>query len=270
MAKGKFFTIEIKPDIVNGDISDVIAANAADAPFGQGDVLFDWTSFTIPKGGAKLVSICAYVMGEDGGEQGDQDLGLIFAKQVNASAPASLGAGNAIMTTGFDMAAHFVGAAKLEGSTEGVGTIDGPAFGQVYTSQMAHAQGGSGAICVLEGEQTKRGVSGGYDTMYIAGFCGGAIDFSTGILLDMAGDADIDASTDELTSITVDGVDPRKCFQVGDTAYVHDVDTQIPGTVASMTSTTITFSETNSTIDIANNDEIINATPIRLILGFER
>ena len=265
--KGRFFTKEIKPDIVNGDISDVIASNAADAPFGQGDVLFDWTSFTIPKGGAALVSVCAYVMGEDGGEQGDQDLGLVFARQVNASAPASLGAGNAIMTTGFDMPAHFVGATKLEGTTEGIGTIDGPAFGQVYTSfysNQGNSGGGGGNLIVLEGEQTKRGVSGGYDTMYVAGFVGGAMDFSTGVLKDGA------ESSNTETSLTTKTVDPRKCFQVGDTVYIHDVDTAI-GTVKSMTATNITL---NAAIaggtDIADEDEFINANPIRLVLGFER
>ena len=92
----------------------------------------------------------------------------------------------------------------------------------------------------------------------------------TGVLLDMAGDEDIDASEDTPTTITVDGADPRKAFQVGDQVYVHDLDTPIPGTIASMTSTTITFSEANSTVDISNNDEMMCATPIKLIFGFER
>ena len=263
-----YFSIEVKPDVVDGDISDVIAANKDDNPYSIGQTVFDWTAFDIPKGSAKLESVCAYVMGEDGGQQTDTDLYLIFAKTINGNAPASLGTNGAVMSTGFDMPTALVGACKLEGTTEGQGTIDGPAFGQIYVAGPNSANG-MNPNGVFTGEPDS-GTNVGYDKLYVAGIAGGAIDFSTGILLDMADDADIDASTDELTSITVGGVDPRKCFQVGDTAYVHDVDTQIPGTVASMTSTTITFSETNSTIDIANDDEIINANPIKLILGFER
>ncbi len=32
----------------------------------------------------------------------------------------------------------------------------------------------------------------------------------------------------------------------------------------------LTFSEANTTVDIANNDELLNANPIRIKLGFER
>ena len=59
-------------------------------------------------------------------------------------------------------------------------------------------------------------------------------------------------------------------ISVGDTVYVHDLDTQIPGTLTHVTATKLTFSETNSTVDIADGDEAINANPIRIKLGFEQ
>ena len=66
----------------------------------------------------------------------------------------------------------------------------------------------------------------------------------------------------------VDTVDPQKCFQVGDIIYVHDVDTAL-GTIASIASGEITL-EANNAAAVANNDEIVNANPIRIKLGFER
>ena len=77
-------------------------------------------------------------------------------------------------------------------------------------------------------------------------------------------------TSDSATDITVDGVDPRKAFRVGDTVYLHDVDAAL-GTIASMDSTSIIL---NAAIaggtNLANNDELVNANPIKFKLGFER
>ena len=45
--KSKYFTVEVKPTIA--------ASKQALAAFTDGDLLFDWTSFQIPRGPAKLV-----------------------------------------------------------------------------------------------------------------------------------------------------------------------------------------------------------------------
>ena len=122
--------------------------------------------------------------------------------------------------------------------------------------------GGGGNLIVLEGEQTKRGVSGGYDTMYVAGFVGGAMDFSTGVLKDGA------ESSNTETSLTTKTVDPRKCFQVGDTIYTNTDDTAL-GTVKSMGASSIVLNA-NLAAQVEDNEEIVNANPIRLVLGFEK
>ena len=57
-------------------------------------------------------------------------------------------------------------------------------------------------------------------------------------------------------------VEPQK----DDICYVHDVDTAL-GTVSSVASGVITLTANNAAA-VANNDEIINATPITCILGF--
>jgi hypothetical protein len=70
----------------------------------------------------------------------------------------------------------------------------------------------------------------------------------------------------ESTTLIVDGVDPRQAFRVGDTVYIHDIDTPT-GTIASMTSTTIVLNA-NNVGAITNDDEFVNAQPLTIKLGF--
>ena len=98
--------------------------------------------------------------------------------------------------------------------------------------------------------------------IYVAGIAGGAIDFSTGVLLNDASNVADDAAT----SLTVDGVDPRRHFRVGDTVHIHDSDTAI-GTIASMTNTNITLAA-NNVGAIADNDEFVNDKPLTITLAF--
>ena len=258
----KYFTVKIKPDIIDGDISKIIAANKTDTPFAQGDLLFDWNTMQVPKGSKKLVNVAVYMQGEDGGEQAAKDMYFVFAKSVNGTAPGTLGEENSAQTACFELPLHIIGGIKLEASGANVGMIAGPAFGSLYVSNA----GGAGRVdlpIILEGEP-ESGTNVGYDKLYIAAFAGGAFDFSTGVLLNDASNVADDAGT----SLTVDGVDPRKSFNVGDTVYIHDVDTAI-GTIASMTATTIVLTS-NNVGAIANNDEFMNATPITCIFGFEQ
>ena len=64
--------------------------------------------------------------------------------------------------------------------------------------------------------------------------------------------------------------DATKIFSKGDTVYLHDVDTAL-GTVKSVSATSI---ELNAAIaggtDLADDDELVNANPIKIKLGFEQ
>ena len=136
------------------------------------------------------------------------------------------------------------------------------AFGSIWQFNSTGNGGDIGPIIIepedmdFAGGQTQR--------IYVAGIAGGAIDFSTGVLLNDASDIADDAGT----ALTTDGVDPRKCFQVGDVIYIHDVDTSI-GTVASMTATNITLTA-NNVGAIADDDEFVGDTPITIKLGFSK
>ena len=259
----KYFTARVTPDVINGDVSTVIQAQtpaATDAPFASKDILFDWTAFDIPKGAARLVSVAAYIMGENGGEQTDTDVNLVFATAKNGEAPTSLGAVNGPQTAGFDLPDHILGAFKLEGTTEGQGAIQGPAFGNVYINSATSANGATGQTLILEGDPNT-GTNVGYDKIYVAGFAGGAIDFSTGVKPNAQ-------ATTSTATISVDSVDPRKCFQIGDTVYTNTDDTPL-GTVKSITSNSIVLNA-NLAAQVENNEEIVNANPIKLVLGFEK
>ena len=256
-----YLSKEVTPDLINGDVSSVIQSDKSDKPFSSGDILFDWTAFELPGGGAKLNSIAVYITGEDGATAAEQDMYLYFAKTVNGAAPDSLGSVNAAMSTGFNFPKAILGGIKLEGG-ESNSQLLGPAFGDVLGGVPYSAHGLDGTV-IFTAEEGQPGLGGvGNDTFYVCGFAGGAYDFSTGVLVDGA------ITSDTETSITVKSVDPRKCFQIGDEVYVHDVDTAI-GTIKSMTSTNITL---NAAIaggtDIADEDELVNANPIRIKLGF--
>jgi hypothetical protein len=252
-----YFTVRIAPDIVDGDISKLIASNKTDTPFASGDILFDWQALQVPKGTNRLVSISGYMMGQDGAAQINSDIEFIFAKSVNGTAPTTLGEENAAQTACFELPLHYIGTASVEGNTRP--TI-GAAFGDTFSSGHQGAANGFTVDLVLEGEPDS-GQNVGYDVIYVAGFAGSAIDFSTGVTSGAV-------SADSATDITVSAVDVRKCFQKDDIVYVHDQDTAL-GTVSSVPDATSLILTANNAVAIENTDEIMNATPIKIVFGFE-
>jgi len=254
------FTVKIAPDLVDGDVSNIIGAQvpvATDAPFTADDILFDWVPLQVPKGANKLISITGYMMGQDGGEQVNGDIEFIFAKSINGEAPTSLGAVNAAQTGGFDLPLHYIGFAKCEATSS---VTVGAKFGDFFTSTYGGGAAGAQLPVILEGEPAS-GQNVGYDIIYVAAFVVGAVDFSTGV----KPTAQATTSTD---TIAVDGVDPRKCFQIGDTVYTNTDDTAL-GTVKSMTSSEIVLNA-NLAAQVEDNEEIVNANPVRVVFGFEK
>ena len=89
---GKFFTVVVKPDIVKGDISDVIDADTSDLAVADNDVVFDWVEVDVPKGTNMLRSINMFVNGPDTSvhASGAIDYDLIFAKSFILSICGSI------------------------------------------------------------------------------------------------------------------------------------------------------------------------------------
>jgi len=242
------YSTTVKPDIVLGDISNIIAANAADVPFTAGDILFDWQAIEFPKGSNKLTNIIVHMIGEDGSSQTAAPIHLIFAKSVNGVAPTTLGAVNAVQTACFDIVDHLIGECIVGGVIhEGVTHLG---FSSVYVSNSGRE---SSTLPVVLSPEPGHG-SAGYDKIYVAAIAGGTFDFSTGVLANAA------VSDDSATTIVTKTVDLRKAFRAGDTVYIHDVDTAI-GTVSSLTDNDLTLTS-NNVGAIAEDDEFINATHI--------
>ena len=260
---GKFFNVDVVPDIVNGDISEAFGDIAGN------DIVFDWTAVNVPKGGCMLRSVTAFVNAEDGayGSGSLTDYELIFAKSVDGVAPPTMGVTNAAQTGCFPLRHHYIGSVMLD-SVITKATVTNLAFGVGYVSGTNPSQdfnNGLPLVMDLEAIGTTY-PKAGYEKLYVMGFQMATRNYNTGVIFD----GTIDASAAPSTIQTVKTIDATKLFSVGDTVYVHDLDTQIPGTLTHVTATKLTFSETNSTVDIADGDEAINANPIRIKLGFEQ
>jgi len=256
----KFFTVELKPDIVNGDVSNVIDADTSDKDIDSGDLIFDWTEVKVPKGGCMLRSVHAIVNAEDGtfGAGSQTNYELIFAKSVNGEAPTSMGTVNAAQTGGFDLKGHHVGSCVLI-STATIGTLTRSAFHVVYTGEGDGVGTSAGLPMILDLE----GGDGGFNSLYVCAFQTSGRNYNTGVIVNGA------ITSDTEDTITVDGVDAVKIFSVGDEVYLHDVDTAL-GTVKSVTTNSIVL---NAPIaggtNLADDDELVNANPIKITLGFE-
>tara|TARA_R110000824_G_scaffold370746_1_gene560421 strand:- start:300 stop:1139 length:840 start_codon:yes stop_codon:yes gene_type:complete len=277
-----YFTVEVIPTI----------AASKQAAFANKDVLFDWTSFQVPRGANKLVSVTAIFKGTNGGVQTARDMDLFFAKSISGVAPVTLGAVNGTVTAAPITTNHMLGMAHID-------TAD---YGQSSFDFMNMAQTGSGAAAslipnmVLEGELSS-GDNVGYDTLYLGGIAGGAFDFGTNALTTGA----VDVSG--LSTATVGSMDDgsggdalaTKKFAVGD--IIHATDDIILGEILTIDSdAAITFrTGTGTTLDpagsysipvdltawkiqngagaagdLANNDELFNIHPIKIVLSFEK
>ena len=256
---GKYFNVTVKPTL---PVASLIQSNKTDLPFSAGDVLADWTEFNVPKAGVKLCSITLLVRGENGAAQTSRDIQVLFAKSdTDGTAPATLGdengavsqtttwQNNVIAHQLLDLTTMSTRLTNMTVATTGASTIDSLTPGNVNV--------------VLQGEPLSD--KGGAAKLYV-GLVGGASntwDFATGVLANGA------VSDGAATDITVDGVDARLVFSVGDVIHIHDSDTAV-GTIKSIPDATSIILKSTNGVAIANNDEIVNASPITLILSLER
>jgi len=264
---GQFYAIDVIPDCIGGNTNN----NSGEADIDIGDVIFDWTPVQVPAGNGMIQSISAIVNAEDGayGAGSLVDYELLFAKSLRGSAPPSLGTigGSA---DGVGWQEHLVGATQLE-SSAGVGTLQYADFHVVYNAATTGngANGGRGATLPLAFslDPSVRGLQNGHFTLYVAAIQVQARNYGTGVLANGA----VDASSAESTTVTVDGVNALKIFSVGDTVWIPGGHggTQIPGTLTNVEANTLTFSVANTTVDIADNAELLTQNPIRIKLGVE-
>ena len=246
----KYFNVDVKPVM---PVATQIQSNKTDLVFGAGDVLFGWTAFEVPKGSSKLIDMSVMIRGA----QTVKDIEFFFAKTYNGEAPGSIGTGNTD-ADGTGYYKNMLGAIVLDSAD--VKEI----LNNMVIGSLGHGAGANQITNLVLTGEPESGSSVGHDKLYIAAAvkAGSGWNFSTGVLAD--GAVTLGAASD----FDVKTVVATNFFDVGDVVHVHDSDTAI-GTVKSLTGTNIVL-EAATGVAIADEDEIINASPISISLCFEK
>ena len=258
-----YTTKTFRPSVVNSRVANVINANASDKAFGDGDTLFDWHELTIPNRSNAIVNAVVHSYGIDGAAQANADFALLIAKSNNGAAPTSLGNGNVKASAAFDLPDVLMNIVRFEGTANSIGKLNMANLGSTYYYMIggggsANSEGSGNNLPIVIDPEPNR--VDGTTKIYVAGIAHGGLNFSTGVL------SNAGVSNDSATSITTKTVDPRRHFRVGDTVYIHDVDTAI-GTVASLGATNITLAA-NNVGAISADDEFVNDKPLTITLAF--
>ena len=240
--KSKYFTVEVKPTIA--------ASKQALAAFADGDLLFDWTSFQIPRGPAKLVNATIISKSADGAVN-SHALNLYFAKTRQKNAPVTLGVIHATALGATTSSNEIIGACQSEEADALVGLDH-------LTIQSAKTISPN---MVLEGEPNS-GDTVGLDTLYVAGISvDGTPSFASTVTC-----TGVQATSQAV--LAVGTTDADDVFAIGD--VLHDEDDRALGTVKSITSATEMIMTANLTSATVNAKDVYCINPIKLILSFEK
>ena len=262
-------------------ITPLVKASAQHAAFADGDVVFDWASFEIPRGTSKLIGASITIRQNKVLALGGA-FDLVFVKDTAVSAtPATLGTGNAAMSS--------FSRTDIIGALPGVDADVIGGAGAVSFQQTSESPG-----VILEPE-TNSGGNVGVDKYWVGGLANGALDLRSLVALD----DDVDISGNGGTINTLDGTAANLVFAVGDILHVSD--DIILGEVASLNANDLVFkfdgsTSTNHAVvlgnqtytvpaniaawriqngagaagDLADDDLVYNVFPLRITLHFSK
>ena len=233
-------------------IIPTVTASSQNAAFANGDIVFDWVSFDIPRGPARLLGATISIRSNDV-KSSVAPLDLIFAKDAGTNtAPATLGTANAVLgVAGFSRTdiIGFLPGALADMTGEGVTST-----AVTYQTTATPAPG-----LILESSPNSGGTTG-TDRFYVGGLAGGALDLTAGTTVDGTpgtGQANLDVTGDDATTV----------FAAED--VIHDEDDRLMGTIASLDSDDIVMAANLANAGV-NAKKIYNINPIRIILHFEK
>jgi len=193
-------------------ITPLVKASAQHAAFAEGDIVFDWASFDIPRGSSRLLGATITTRHNKVANQVGT-LDLVFAKDNGAnSTPHSIGAGNAILgVTNF-------------ASTDIIGFLPGKLSdmsgeGITATAATYHTSAVSPSPIILE-PNSNSGANVGVDRYYVAGLASGALDLQG--LVAIGPGVGVNISGSNGTFGDIDGTDPRLVFAPGDLLHAED------------------------------------------------
>tara|TARA_R100001369_G_C3269369_1_gene159745 strand:- start:54 stop:821 length:768 start_codon:yes stop_codon:yes gene_type:complete len=252
---GRYFNVTVVPDIP-ASLQQTTAFSAEDA-------LFGWTSFEIPKGGARLIGATMMVRPRGNASPSPNEKGafIVFATNDNQpigiinSAAARIPSNDFIGFVEFDDATSY--AATLNSTSV---AVTGRSNGDVNTHPSI--------VFAREDGSEGQGSSVGYDKFYMRGMAAGQFDFTSINTI----------QTTEAASATIhcdgSGMDLREHFIPGDvlhtatTVGAADADSLI-GTVLTVDSATNITLTATSAVPHVDGTIIMNLNPIRIILHFE-
>ena len=260
---GKYFNVTAKPYILPSEQHD---GNIVDTK-----ILADWTEFEIPKGAAKLLGMTVLYRGKNGEDVTPADFEVFWAKgNPDGSAPTTLG----VVTGGVVVPAGQPWYNLIQGKTyvdisNGLNDVDLLTMNVIsvpnVTGGIANGNGtnnfGVPTPLVLQGEPNS-GTNVGYDKLYCALMAKSTHNWGASTIT-------VNGTPAITTSImTVADVDAFLMFAPGDVIY--DEDDRLMGTVKSIDSATqITFEDNLANAGV--NDKVLyNASPITLVLSFEK
>ena len=255
-----YFTKEIKPTVP--------ASKQHAGAFGSGTILFDWTEFKIPSGGAKLIgaSVLVRPKGDATPTANNVALGVLFSKGSSTGTPSSLGT---VQST-------------LENTPRNdyMGVIEfptgnfGPATGKGTVVAQSSGASGSGSFTpIVFSQENATHRSAAEDTFYIAGFSNGNINFQS--INAIAETGAEDAASTQVITMDGTGMDVREHFIAGDVVHIgtsvgSPAADSLIGTVASADSATQITLEAVSPTALVDGDILYNIHPIRVLLHFEK
>mgnify|MGYP003645834935 FL=1 len=265
-------------------IIPLVKASVQHAAFANGDIVFDWTSFDIPKGGARLIG-ASVTTRHNQVANGVAALDLVFSRDDGTnSTPTSIGTGNAILGVTNFASTDIIG--YLPGNV-----TDMAGNGITATAVTYQTIKGDKHSIVLSNPKTTSGVNVGYDRYYVAGVAGGALNLTGLVAIGPSTGVDISGSNGTFGAI--DGTAPTLVFAAGD--LLHAEDDIIVGEIASLDADNLVFKFSGETSanhssaytvpadiaawriqngagaagDLAEDDILYNVYPIRIILHFE-
>ena len=260
-------------------ISPKVTAAGMHAEFANGDVLFDWASFEIPRGSAKLLGATITIRRNKVAAIGG-GIDLVFARDTSPTAiPATLGTTNSPPS---DFARKDIIAILPANGVNG--HVGGTTVTYQGTANFTHQP-------VLDPLPTT-GVNVGYDKYWIGGIAAGAIDLRG--LVAIGPSAGVDISGSNGTFGVIDGTDPRLVFAPGD--LLHAEDDIIVGELAAVNQNDIVFKFSGETSanhsgtytvpaniaafriqngagaagDLLEDDILYNVFPLRITLHFSK
>lgn len=261
-------------------IVPLVKASAQNAVFADGDVLFDWTPFEIPRGTAKLIGASIIIRQNKVLALGGA-LDLVFVRDTAESAtPEALGTANSPIATFY--------------REDIIGALPGADADVMGGAGAVSYQSTSSSSGIIFEPETDSGSSVGYDKYHVGGLSNGTVDLRSLVALD----DDVDVSGNNGTINTLDGTATNLVFNRGDVLHVQD--DIILGEISTNDANDITFKFDGSTSanhslggnhgyivpeslaawriqngagaagDLSDDDLVYNVHPIRIILHFEK